>query len=690
MRNASYGYIVVIMSIVCFAFSCSGEQFQSAVGGADVNTGAANTIDVIRSDDGSENFFSVNKEFKASEFESVKLNLVEKDSFTQGVKGTIAEEEVKAKPLDILLIVDDSGSMREEHASLSTKLGALLSKVEHTDWRIAVTTTDYYRNTKSAQGSSAPCLISLIKKGDDNYENKFKNLFTSTKDDGSRNPDYIGLNGSNYEQGILKAVYALSQNIVCPDNESEERRNWLRPGSALAIVIVSDEDNCFDSNYSYSGLKKCLKAVRGYDNDGNVITWPVNGETKELPKIYHDEFITKLEGFSDYVSQADVAETELGRNPDERKSRIQQSTIKFLTDAISRSGRTLGKDAKVFGLIGRLTETTNDDGSVTVTTIKDEVLTCEPSNGIFRWTYQRLICESGETPSWIGESDYTTTFEKISESLVKLADVFPLNTNKAVDPDIVAVYVNNKKINASKYSLNTQTKEVSFKAGVINKDSNTVKVQYYSGSTRKNTFNLSGSALTSTIKVEVNGSTLARSKYSYNADDKTITLTPYPVENADIKISYLKLSPDSDVDSSLDKLKVYVGNELINRVTHDIQMDSIRLNNDTVSDIIKDGQRITNSSGLGELNQDTGVLKFNLKDVKAKDNLELSYDHLTKRNKVFVVEEINPNFVYTWNVLVDGAQAGYKDYKIKGNTVEFEEFLPINSTVSIQAYRTSK
>ena len=722
MKNRIYIYFTMLI-ITCFVVSCSGEQFQSAVGGADVNTGAVNTINVVRSDDGSEDFFSVNKEFKASDFESVKLNLVGKDSFTQGVKGTKGSkvQSAQSKPLDILLIVDDSGSMLDEQDGLSDRLETLLDQVKHTDWQIAVITTEYNRKTKwryngtpSKLGPAAPCLVSLIKKGDTNYTEKFKALFKSEKEtkvvngktiEIETNEDYIGTSGNDHEQAVLKAVYGLSQNIVCPE-ESDEYKNWLRTDSALAIVIVSDEDNC--SSSSRTGI--CLQAVRE--------TTTESASTTNIVKTdYYNEFKDKIYGFKEYVNEPyeengvikyrwspasyeyqgvkysplgtdNIAiPTTLSGKTEEKYMQIktiEENTAKFLTNYIEKKlGRTMGLNAKVFGL-------TPKAGCAV-----------HSKYGTYSNTYNKLICESGATPERVtrdeGESDghfterYKTAFENISKGLLSIVDVFTIDTNKKLDP-YIEVYLDNILLSEG-YDFDSTSKTVSFHDGVIKDNSESVMFNYYLGSSRKYSFTLADKALKDSIMVTLDGRQLGFEEgYSYTKSNHRIAFASDrepPEENAKIEVSYLKMLVEGTEDKNQPNLKISVGDSLIHRIDQLIVMDSIRLNNDTVSDIIKDGQRITNSSGLGELNQDTGVLKFNLKDVKGMDNLELSYEHVTKRHKVFVVEEVNPKFIYTWKVLVDGVPAGYKDYEIKGNKIEFNDYLPINSTVSIQAYRDS-
>ncbi|MBC7660110.1 MAG: hypothetical protein H7249_10405 [Chitinophagaceae bacterium] len=89
--------------------------------------------------------------------------------------------------LDLLLVIDNSGSMTEEQQNLSSKLSPLLYYLKDSDWRIGVVTTD----------PKDGCLRGLISKGDANSSELFTNAVNA------------GIKGSGNERGILQAVAGL-------------------------------------------------------------------------------------------------------------------------------------------------------------------------------------------------------------------------------------------------------------------------------------------------------------------------------------------------------------------------------------------------------------------------------------------------------------------------------------------------
>lgn len=137
-------------------------------------------------------------------------------NFTQGNSGTAVNEtfdqQQKRGIVDILIVVDDSASMSQEQKNLSTKLLDLLSYIDETNWKIGFVTTT----------AKNQCDITLIPHDDPQAETRF------------RQAAQPGTKGSGNEMGIRQAVNGLR----CTENP------WVRADSTLAVLIVSDEDNC--------------------------------------------------------------------------------------------------------------------------------------------------------------------------------------------------------------------------------------------------------------------------------------------------------------------------------------------------------------------------------------------------------------------------------------------------------------
>lgn len=160
--------------------------------------------------------------------------------------------------LDVLVVIDNSGSMKEEQKKLAEKLQPLLSKVGKSNWKIGVVTTS------RAEG----CMRAIINKGDKNYEKAFKKAVNA------------GINGSGSEQGVLQAKNALD----CAESP------WLRDQSALAILFVSDEDNCQRKSFNLPILG-CEKPIDSTEKDeflAHLNNIRVVGESARVYGIFSD------------------------------------------------------------------------------------------------------------------------------------------------------------------------------------------------------------------------------------------------------------------------------------------------------------------------------------------------------------------------------------------------------------------
>ncbi len=181
-------------------------------------------------------------------------------------QSTIALRTVQT---DILFVVDDSGSMQVQQANLAanfqTFIDALQSSGVKNEFQIGITTTSVDRNVVSGltttldatfDGSAAACtpyaghpypagaLITV-----DPVTNLQKNGGSTRilaagsatlAQDFVRNVR-VGVCGSGKEQGLRAAQLALSEPLLSGANAG-----FLRSGSRLAVIVVSDDDDCSD------------------------------------------------------------------------------------------------------------------------------------------------------------------------------------------------------------------------------------------------------------------------------------------------------------------------------------------------------------------------------------------------------------------------------------------------------------
>ncbi|RYZ58641.1 MAG: VWA domain-containing protein [Proteobacteria bacterium] len=151
---------------------------------------------------------------------------------------------------DILIVVDDSGSMKPYQSNLSTKLNDLLASLKDTDWQIGVVTT----SVKNASvGGADICDLKLIKSSDADREAKFLEAVSP------------GIKGSGDEQGMRQAKTGLA----CAEQK------WIRDNSTVAVLIVTDEE---DASYAPEWLlaKKSDKSAVQADAMAPLISYVEN------------------------------------------------------------------------------------------------------------------------------------------------------------------------------------------------------------------------------------------------------------------------------------------------------------------------------------------------------------------------------------------------------------------------------
>jgi hypothetical protein len=129
--------------------------------------------------------------------------------------------------LDVLVVVDNSGSMSQEQVELSNRLSDLLSAVSGANWRIGLISTDPQASTTSS--TSGPNIQAMITKGDSMAVEFFAETVKG-----------YGIRGTGNEQGIRQAVNGLKS----PGTGTSTSTTWLRDKSSVAVLLVSDEDNC--------------------------------------------------------------------------------------------------------------------------------------------------------------------------------------------------------------------------------------------------------------------------------------------------------------------------------------------------------------------------------------------------------------------------------------------------------------
>lgn len=163
---------------------------------------------------------------------------------------------------DVLFVVDNSCSMDAEQASLGSNLGAFLTyaRSQAIDYQIAVTTTDRYTEQGRFVGNPR-----IITPATPNQDAIFRQMVT------------LGTFGASDEAGLEAAYLALTD-----PNLSGTNAGFLRQDAALAIIVVSDEEDSSPRNVPF--YQNFFLSIKGASNSAQfsfsaVITPPGNCPT---------------------------------------------------------------------------------------------------------------------------------------------------------------------------------------------------------------------------------------------------------------------------------------------------------------------------------------------------------------------------------------------------------------------------
>lgn len=157
-------------------------------------------------------------------------------------------QQLPTPKADVLFVVDNSGSMSEEQSSLGANLGSFLAfaQQEGIDFQLAVATTDVQNRAQSGRFVGNPRIITTQTP---NANNAFRANVN------------VGTNGSGTERGLEAAYLALTDPLI-----NTENAGFLRQDAALAVIVVSDEEDY--STRAVSFYENFLRNIKGFNNAG--------------------------------------------------------------------------------------------------------------------------------------------------------------------------------------------------------------------------------------------------------------------------------------------------------------------------------------------------------------------------------------------------------------------------------------
>lgn len=131
---------------------------------------------------------------------------------------------------DILVISDNSGSMRVEQGQMGARIGSFLNQITQLDWRIGIITTDMNGNGPTQGGNLLDFVTSV-----GGPSTGLKYITPSTPSSGSLFNSTVQRTETGY--GDERAIYAAISAL-----EKSAQTGFIRPEAHLSVVILSDED----------------------------------------------------------------------------------------------------------------------------------------------------------------------------------------------------------------------------------------------------------------------------------------------------------------------------------------------------------------------------------------------------------------------------------------------------------------
>lgn len=165
----------------------------------------------------------------------------------ESVEEVFHQADSQTKKLDIVWIIDNSGSMADEQTALGTNFSAFIDEFinKDVDFKMAITTTDTSSSSlkgKMVTGSDTKLTSAKAKQN----ETQFKSDFTSLVK--------VGTRGSGYEKGL-----GASEGFM-----EKYASSFLRNDAYLAVVVVSDEEDQSEKSVKfYTDNLKSYKSEAG-------------------------------------------------------------------------------------------------------------------------------------------------------------------------------------------------------------------------------------------------------------------------------------------------------------------------------------------------------------------------------------------------------------------------------------------
>ena len=237
-------------------------------------------------------------------------------------QGKVETKDIPAVPrrdIDILFLIDDSGSMKEEQDSLKANFSKFMGVLETLDGgmpsvHIGVATSDLGSSGNDGTVAAVPG-TGCIGHGDDGVmrtASMINGQFISDTDDGNggRSRNYSGTLEDAFAAiaDVGTAGCGIEQHLGAVQRALENPANagFLRDGASLAVVVIGDEDDCslahnnlFESNVAGPAINfRCTQSGITC-RDGADLTKP--GERTDCEPNDQSQYLEPTSRYADFL-----------------------------------------------------------------------------------------------------------------------------------------------------------------------------------------------------------------------------------------------------------------------------------------------------------------------------------------------------------------------------------------------------
>lgn len=157
--------------------------------------------------------------------------------------------------VDILVVIDNSVSMKDEQSNMADRISNLLDRVQGLDWQLGIVTTDM-KDAKLGDGR-------MLQFPNGEYYLTSKLSLATAKSHFGKTIQRKE-NGHHEEQGI-KATYRAIQRAMNPKETNDKfNKAFFRKKAALAVIVVTDENETGSkTENTAAGLSALVKTSFG-------------------------------------------------------------------------------------------------------------------------------------------------------------------------------------------------------------------------------------------------------------------------------------------------------------------------------------------------------------------------------------------------------------------------------------------